>query len=103
MPCPHLRAARLCVAAATGPLAGASNDLFIVSKERKLEALCPACLWIISKSFTSGQAFDKAIVKYEWLKKYGDGLIAISGAEDGEVGHYISTDQTDKLNETLIF
>ncbi len=43
-------------------------------------------LILISKSFLEGQTLDKAFVKYEWLAQYAEGLIAISGAQEGDIG-----------------
>jgi len=56
-------------------------------------------LALISKSYTHGQAHDKAIVKYEWLQEFAPGLIALSGAMEGDIGQALLADdhQADKL------
>jgi DNA polymerase-3 subunit alpha len=43
-------------------------------------------LVLISRSFTEGQTIDKAIIQYDWLAQYAEGLIALSGAQEGDIG-----------------
>src|SRR6185437_2045341 len=40
-------------------------------------------LELISRSYTQGQMHGKAIIKYEWLTELAEGLIILSGAEEG--------------------
>ncbi len=49
-------------------------------------------LILISKSFIEGQAHDKAMIKHEWLGELSTGLIALSGAEDGDIGEALLAD-----------
>ncbi len=42
---------------------------------------------LISLSFTEGQTIDKAIITYAWLAKHAEGLIVLSGAQQGDLGH----------------
>lgn len=51
-------------------------------------------LCLISKSFIEGQTLEKAIVQYEWLATYAEGLIALSGAQDGDIGHALIEKQS---------
>lgn len=44
-------------------------------------------LELISKSYLHGQATQHAEIQREWLIAQGDGLIILSGAQDGDVGH----------------
>ena len=41
---------------------------------------------LISKGYTHGQINDRAIIDFEFLQGRTDGLIALSGARDGEIG-----------------
>ena len=41
---------------------------------------------IISLGFLEGRSQEKAIAKREWLHQHADGLILLSGAEEGEIG-----------------
>lgn len=43
-------------------------------------------LTLISQSFIEGQTLDKAIIQYDWLAKQSAGLIALSGAQEGDLG-----------------
>ncbi|MEO8400822.1 MAG: DNA polymerase III subunit alpha [Gammaproteobacteria bacterium] len=60
-------------------------------------------LELISKSFLQGQTQDKAIIKREWLKEYADGLIALSGAEDGDVGQALLADDAKHAAQLIAF
>jgi DNA polymerase-3 subunit alpha len=42
-------------------------------------------LKLISRSYLEGQFHDKPMVKREWFKEYADGLLALSGAQEGEI------------------
>tara|TARA_R110001592_G_scaffold59905_3_gene182014 strand:+ start:24332 stop:27853 length:3522 start_codon:yes stop_codon:yes gene_type:complete len=41
---------------------------------------------LVSRAFTEGQSFGKAIIKRDWLVEKADGIIVLSGAKDGDVG-----------------
>lgn len=43
-------------------------------------------LILVSKSYVEGQAHNKAIIKHEWLKTLSAGMIALSGAHEGDIG-----------------
>ncbi|WP_422409540.1 MULTISPECIES: DNA polymerase III subunit alpha [unclassified Endozoicomonas] len=44
---------------------------------------------LISRSFLENQQHGKAIVKREWIQEKSEGLIALSGAREGDVGQAI--------------
>jgi len=49
-------------------------------------------LVLISKSYVEGQKHDKAMIKFEWLKELSHGLIALSGAHEGDIGEALLAD-----------
>lgn len=57
---------------------------------------------LISLAYEQGQnwVIDKAVVTQEWIRQKSDGLIALSGAKDGDVGRAILADNGRAL-ETL--
>lgn len=44
------------------------------------------CLELISRGYIHGQMHGKAIIQRKWLQELGDGLILLSGAEEGDIG-----------------
>lgn len=60
-------------------------------------------LELISKSFLEGQRHDKAIVRREWLCELSEGLIVLSGAKEGDVGHALSTDDIPQAEKYIHF
>jgi DNA polymerase-3 subunit alpha len=60
-------------------------------------------LKLISRSYLEGQLHDKAMVKREWLKEYADGLLALSGAQEGDIGIALLAEDTNLVNECLAF
>ncbi len=42
---------------------------------------------LISRGWTEGQRNDLVIIEREWVKEAAEGLIALSGAKEGEIGH----------------
>ncbi|MHA6494329.1 DNA polymerase III subunit alpha [Pseudomonas borbori] len=42
---------------------------------------------LVSRGWTEGQSNDLVIIRREWVKEASEGLIALSGAKEGEVGH----------------
>lgn len=58
---------------------------------------------LLSRGFTHGQAHDKAIIQYAWLKELADGLIIVSGAEEGDVGQAIIAGNKEQATERLTF
>lgn len=60
-------------------------------------------LELISRSFRQGQLFGKPIVKREWLQEFASGLIVLSGAREGDIGHALLNHDDKKLKEYLDF
>jgi len=58
---------------------------------------------LVSKAFTEGQAFGKAIVKPEWLVAAADGVLVLSGAKDGEVGRALLAGKIELAAERTKF
>lgn len=57
-------------------------------------------LSLISQSFIEGQTLEKAVIQYEWLAQYSDGLIILSGAQEGDIGLAL-LGQTEEKPEAL--
>jgi DNA polymerase-3 subunit alpha len=60
-------------------------------------------LKLISRSYLEGQHHDKPMVKREWLKEYADGLLAMSGAQEGDIGLALLAEDKNGVNESLAF
>jgi DNA polymerase-3 subunit alpha len=60
-------------------------------------------LTLLSRSFLENQQAGKAIVKYDWLAEYSEGLIVLSGAKEGDVGHLLLTNDKTALEKYLSF
>ena len=56
---------------------------------------------LISQSYLENQIHGKAVIRREWIKDKSEGLIALSGAKDGDVGQAILSGN-DALAETLV-
>ena len=56
---------------------------------------------LISQSFLENQHHGKALVKREWIMAKSDGLIALSGAKEGEVGHALLAGNLPHASELL--
>jgi DNA polymerase-3 subunit alpha len=41
---------------------------------------------LISLAYTQGQTTDKPLVSYDWLAQYNEGLLALSGGSQGDIG-----------------
>ena len=57
-------------------------------------------LKLLSQGYREGQAHGKAIINRDWLKDETEGLIALSGAKEGDVGQALLAD--DLLKQKLI-
>lgn len=57
---------------------------------------------LISQSFLENQVHGKAIVKREWIREKSEGLIALSGAKDGDVGQAILNGNTELAEKLLL-
>jgi DNA polymerase III subunit alpha len=58
------------------------------------------CLELISRSYIYGQANGKAIVQRAWLQALSEGLIVLSGAEEGDIGQALLACDYEQI-ETL--
>ena len=56
---------------------------------------------IISQSFLENQHHDKALVKLEWIFAQSEGLIALSAAREGEIGHALLNGKQELAAERL--
>lgn len=60
-------------------------------------------LALISQSFVEGQALDKAIIQHDWLAAHSEGLIALSGAEEGDLGQALLANDTPQAETLFTF
>jgi len=58
---------------------------------------------LVSKSYMEGQTQDKAIIQRNWLQELGEGLIVLSGAEEGDVGQALLLNDKKELDSLLPF
>jgi len=58
---------------------------------------------IISESYQQGQIQGVPYVNYEWLKKYSEGVIALSGGKFGDVGQKLLSNKIDEAESLLSF
>lgn len=56
---------------------------------------------LVSRGWTEGQRNDQIIIEREWVKGAADGLIALSGAKEGEIGHAL-LDGEEALADALL-
>lgn len=57
---------------------------------------------LISKAFQHGQHLGLPYVKRSWLSEYSEGLIALSGAKEGEVGQALLSSTLDEAKNRLL-
>ena len=57
-------------------------------------------LRLLSRAYTEGQHDDKPLIHREWLSEYAPGLIALSGAQEGDVGQALLAGNAEA--ETLL-
>ncbi len=60
-------------------------------------------LKLISRSYLEGQLHDKATVRCEWLHDLSDGIIALSGAQEGDIGLAILADDKSAAKKCIQF
>ena len=56
---------------------------------------------LVSRSFTENQHRERAMVKREWVMAQADGLIALSGAREGEIGRALLAGKREAAAERL--
>lgn len=60
-------------------------------------------LELISRSFILGQTHHKAIIQRAWLKELAEGLLVLSGAEEGDMGKALLAHDTTQIQLLLDF
>ena len=58
---------------------------------------------LVSLSFTEGQHHDKSILQKEWIAASSEGIIALSGAKDGEIGRALLAEKKEQAVERLSY
>lgn len=58
---------------------------------------------LVSKAYVENQQFDKPLIKKEWLGEFAEGLMALSGGIEGELGYWLFNGQLDKVQSALTF
>lgn len=61
------------------------------------------CLKLISRGYTQGQTNGKAIIQRAWLQELSDGLIVLSGAEEGDLGQALLTNDSEQIDYLAAF
>jgi DNA polymerase-3 subunit alpha len=56
------------------------------------------CLELISRGYIHGQAHGKAIIQRAWLQELSEGLMVLSGAEEGDIGQALLAQDTEQVN-----
>jgi len=56
---------------------------------------------LISLSYQQGQIRNRPIIKRKWLEQYAEGLIALSGGKDGDIGQAILADRRDLADKAI--
>ena len=58
-------------------------------------------LQLISLAYQQGQGVHGAVVRQQWIKEHAEGLIALSGANDGDIGRALIADKPALARERL--
>ncbi len=56
---------------------------------------------LISRSFTEGQRLGVPHIRHEWLDDFAEGVIALSGAKFGAIGHALETEDMQQAESLL--
>src|SRR6185295_13894367 len=56
---------------------------------------------LISRCYTEGQQRGQPMLRREWLTGHADGLIALSGAREGDIGHALLAGRQSQAHESL--
>ncbi len=51
---------------------------------------------LISEAYLKGQSNGEALIEYRWLQQWKDGILALSGGMDGEIGQWILKGDKEK-------
>jgi DNA polymerase-3 subunit alpha len=60
-------------------------------------------LKLVSRTYTEGQALGKPMAAREWLKEFSEGLIVLSGADEGDVGQALLADDNAQVQSYINF
>jgi DNA polymerase-3 subunit alpha len=60
-------------------------------------------LKLISRTYLEGQSHGKPMATREWLQEYADGLIVLSGGDEGDVGCALMADDREQAQRYLEF
>jgi DNA polymerase-3 subunit alpha len=60
-------------------------------------------LQLISRTYLEGQQHGKPMINRAWLKEHGDGLIVLSGADEGDVGQALMAEDISEVRASLAF
>ena len=58
---------------------------------------------LLTRAWTKNAIQNQAVIKLEWLKELGDGLIALSGAQGGAVGQALLQGDTVQARSSALF
>ena len=58
---------------------------------------------LISKAYLEGQAHNTPLVKKSWIADYSEGIIALSGGRDGDIGQAIIANNLSSAEENLAY
>lgn len=87
------------------PLIGV--DLQLDDADAQLTLICQNqqgylnLLQLVSRGFLEGQTLDKPILQKSWLEPLSTGLIALSGAQYGDIGHALLAQNNDEAAKRL--
>ena len=56
---------------------------------------------LISRTYLEGQHRGMPILERDWLKGHTEGLIALSGGREGEIGQYLLNDKPEEARQCL--
>lgn len=100
------------IKAGVKPIIGVDLWLTNERKEQDLTRLTLLCqnnegynnlLKLISQSYLEGQASGKPVVKKDWIQPLSNGLIALSGAQEGDIGKALLAKDEEAAKNNLQF
>ncbi len=96
---------RAAMAAGIKPIIGVDlwvHNQELASRASRLVLLCQDTVGyhnlteLISRSYLEGQQHGRPMIEFDWLNGCTDGLIALSGGREGELGQYLLNDKFDE-------
>ena len=103
---------RKCLGRGIKPVIGAEINLADEDEEDKDHRLVLLCqdkagfknlTELITRSFTQGQVRGAPVIFRDWLRNHAAGLIALSGAKNGEIGQSIINNNLDPARAQLAY